>query len=276
VKAKELLASLSAFSLSLPAFFQSAFTGISEPLPLLLLISIACLTSAASMARNLSRLFVGYFAPYLAAAAAAIALMRQPLDALLGPASGDLATLVAARNVVLCALVAAPFSAVALVVASYLAESHRAIAKIILPSGALAALAALAWLASSYSDWYNEVYAVKTLSARLESIAVSPGDRYPLLSLKVALRTDSAKALEAVYLRYNVRRGSTLIRQVADNFPSGLAITREGVLVEKVIELPEDVTYECFEKGVCSVQLQVVARTRFGLAPIDFTLASQG
>jgi len=276
VKAKELLASLSAFSLSLPAFFQSAFTGISEPLPLLLLISIACLTSAASMARNLSRLFVGYFAPYLAAAAAAIALTRQPLDALLGPASGDLATLVAARNVVLCALVAAPFSAVALVVASYLAESHRAIAKIILPSGALAALAALAWLASSYSDWYNEVYAVKTLSARLESIAVSPGDRYPLLSLKVALRTDSAKALEAVYLRYNVRRGSTLIRQVADNFPSGLAITREGVLVEKVIELPEDVTYECFEKGVCSVQLQVVARTRFGLAPIDFTLASQG
>lgn len=276
MKAKELLASLSAFSLSLPAFFQSAFTGISEPLPLLLLISIACLTSAASMARNLSRLFVGYFAPYLAAAAAAIALMRQPLDALLGPASGDLATLVAARNVVLCALVAAPFSAVALVVASYLAESHRAIAKIILPSGALAALAALAWLASSYSDWYNEVYAVKTLSARLESIAVSPGDRYPLLSLKVALRTDSAKALEAVYLRYNVRRGSTLIRQVADNFPSGLAITREGVLVEKVIELPEDVTYECFEKGVCSVQLQVVARTRFGLAPIDFTLASQG
>jgi len=228
------------------------------------------------MARNLSRLFVGYFAPYLAAAAAAIALTRQPLDALLGPASGDLATLVAARNVVLCALVAAPFSAVALVVASYLAESHRAIAKIILPSGALAALAALAWLASSYSDWYNEVYAVKTLSARLESIAVSPGDRYPLLSLKVALRTDSAKALEAVYLRYNVRRGSTLIRQVADNFPSGLAITREGVLVEKVIELPEDVTYECFEKGVCSVQLQVVARTRFGLAPIDFTLASQG
>jgi len=276
VKAKELLASLSAFSLSLPAFFQSAFTGISEPLPLLLLISIACLTSAASMARNLSRLFVGYFAPYLAAAAAAIALTRQPLDALLGPASGDLATLVAARNVVLCALVAAPFSAVALVVASYLAESHRAIAKIILPSGALAALAALAWLASSYSDWYNEVYAVKTLSARLESIAVSPGARYPLLSLKVALRTDSAKALEAVYLRYNVRRGSTLIRQVADNFPSGLAITREGVLVEKVIELPEDVTYECFEKGVCSVQLQVVARTRFGLAPIDFTLASQG
>jgi len=276
VKAKELLASLSAFSLSLPAFFQSAFTGISEPLPLLLLISIACLTSAASMARNLSRLFVGYFAPYLAAAAAAIALTRQPLDALLGPASGDLATLVAARNVVLCALVAAPFSAVALVVASYLAESHRAIAKIILPSGALAALAALAWLASSYSDWYNEVYAVKTLSARLESIAVSPGDRYPLLSLKVALRTDSAKALEAVYLRYNVRRGSTLIRQVADNFPSGLVITREGVLVEKVIELPEDVTYECFEKGVCSVQLQVVARTRFGLAPIDFTLASQG
>ena len=276
MKAKELLASLSAFSLSLPAFFQSAFTGVSEPLPLLLLISIACLTSAASMARNLSRLFVGYFAPYLAAAAAAIALMRQPLDALLGPASGDLATLVAARNVVLCALVAAPFSAVALVVASYLAESHRAIAKIILPSGALAALAALAWLASSYSDWYNEVYAVKTLSARLESIAVSPGDRYPLLSLKVALRTDSAKALEAVYLRYNVRRGSTLIRQVADNFPSGLAITREGVLVEKVIELPEDVTYECFEKGVCSVQLQVVARTRFGLAPIDFTLASQG
>lgn len=276
MKAKELLASLSAFSLSLPAFFQSAFTGISEPLPLLLLISIACLTSAASMARNLSRLFVGYFAPYLAAAAAAIALTRQPLDALLGPASGDLATLVAARNVVLCALVAAPFSAVALVVASYLAESHRAIAKIILPSGALAALAALAWLASSYSDWYNEVYAVKTLSARLESIAVSPGARYPLLSLKVALRTDSAKALEAVYLRYNVRRGSTLIRQVADNFPSGLAITREGVLVEKVIELPEDVTYECFEKGVCSVQLQVVARTRFGLAPIDFTLASQG
>ena len=276
MKAKELLASLSAFSLSLPAFFQSAFTGISEPLPLLLLISIACLTSAASMARNLSRLFVGYFAPYLAAAAAAIALTRQPLDALLGPASGDLATLVAARNVVLCALVAAPFSAVALVVASYLAESHRAIAKIILPSGALAALAALAWLASSYSDWYNEVYAVKTLSARLESIAVSPGDRYPLLSLKVALRTDSAKALEAVYLRYNVRRGSTLIRQVADNFPSGLAITREGVLVEKVIELPEDVTYECFEKGVCTVQLQVVARTRFGLAPIDFTLASQG
>lgn len=276
MKAKELLASLSAFSLTLPAFFQTAFTGISELLPLLLLVSIACLTSAASMARNLSRLFVGFFAPYLAAAAAAIALTRQPLDALLGSASGDLATLVAARNVILSALVAAPFSAVALVVASYLAERHRAIAKIILPLGALAALAALAWLAFSYNDWYNEVYAVKSLSAQLESIAVSPGDRYPLLSLKVALRTDSAKALEAIYLRYNVRRGSTLIRQVADNFPSGLAITREGVLVEKVIELPEGVTYECFEKGVCSVQLQVVARTRFGLAPIDFTLASQG
>lgn len=276
MKAKEFLASLSAFSLSLPAFFQSAFTGISDPLPLLLLISIACLTSAASMARDLSRLFVGFFASYLAAAAAAIALARQPLDALLGSASGDLATLVAARNVVLCALVAAPFSAVALVIASYLAESHRTIAKLILPLGALAASAALAWLASSYSDWYNEVYAVKTLSARLESIAVSPGARYPLLSLKVALRTGGAKALEAVYLRYNVRRGSTLIRQVADNFPSGLAITREGVLVEKVIELPEGVTYECFEKDECNVQLQVIARTRFGLAPIDFTLTSQG
>lgn len=275
MKARELLAGLSTFFFSLSAFFQAAFTGLSEPLPLLLSLSIACLTAASTL-RNLTKLLIGFFTPYLAAAAAAVGLTRFPLDALLGPASGDIATLVAVRNVVLSALAAAPFSAFALVVISYFAESHRALGKLAPPVGALAALAALAWLASSYTDWYNEVYAVKTLSAQLESIGVSPGNPYPLLSLEVSLRTDSVRALEAAYLRYNVLRGSKLIRQVADNFPSGLAITRRGVAVSKAIELPEGVTYRCFESGECSVQLQVVARTRFGLVPMDFALTSRG
>lgn len=275
MKAGELLAGLFVFSLSIAAFFHAAFTGVSDPLPLFLPILAACFISAPVL-KDLTKAVVGFFTPFFAAAATAVALTRYPLDALLGTASGDLATLVVARNVVLGALVVAPFSAVALTVAGYLAERWRRPAKLALPLGALASLAALAALALSYADWYSEVYAVKTLSARLESLNVLPGERYPLLSLSVVLRTESAKPLEAVYLRYNVWRGSELVRQVADNFPGGLAITREGVAVRKAFELPEGLTLACFEGGGCSVHLQVVVRTRFGLTPIDYTLTSRG
>ena len=70
------------------------------------------------------------------------------------------------------------------------------------------------------------------------NLSVSEGER-PILHLKINMST-SKRGVRVLMIVYNVYRGSTLIRQVFQNFPQGLKIAGNKSFT-KSIELPKNV-----------------------------------
>ncbi len=252
-------------------FFQSAFTGLSTQPEYLIPVILAGLI-AGGVTENLTESFTVYLVAQVFSTLTALVLARLPIDILLGSISGDLATLVVAKNVILFNLIyVTPISVIALIVSNYTAETKPKIKKPVYWLSVTVSLLSLAITANSCLNWYHEVHAVKSFSARLLEISFLQ-DSNPSLRLKLNLYTQSKAGLTVFFTRYYVYRGSKLIRFMADNYPIGLKISQNGVNLTKTIELPEDVIFECFLENTCRIHLQVIVGTRFGLTPIDFPL----
>ncbi|MEM2217753.1 MAG: hypothetical protein QW731_05185, partial [Thermofilaceae archaeon] len=221
---------------------------------------------------NLTKSFAIYFVTQVLSIIVALMLAKLPIDILLGSVSGDLATLVITKNVILFNLVyAAPISVITLVMSSYIAESKPKTKKLVFQLSTILLLLSLPVTINSCLNWYYEVYAVKSFSVKLIEVNFLR-DSKSFIHLKLNLYTQSKKGLTAFFTRYYVYKGSKLIRFVADNYPSGLKIFQDGVNLTKAIELPGDTTFECFLENTCRIHLQVMVGTRFGLTPIDFVL----
>ena len=260
------------FFLCLVSYFQSAFTGLlPNPAMLLPIAAAAILTPFAE--RGLKRSLTLLFLAHTFAMAAASLLVLNPIRQLLGPTSAELASIVVVRNVLLYGmLLALPLSIAALAAAGYISERKPRRGKIAAAFCLAAIPLSSALLLYSYSDWYNEVYAVKTLSVELESARYATSGEYPTLELKLSLRTSSPKAVYVDCTRYYVYSGDKLVRQAADSYPEGMQVSEAGREISKSLSLPSDLPPTCFTQGSCTVKLQLVVRTRFGLSLIDFPL----
>jgi len=102
------------------------------------------------------------------------------------------------------------------------------------------------------------------------NLSVSEGER-PILHLKINMST-SKRGVRVLMIVYNVYRGSTLIRQVFQNFPQGLKVAGNKSFT-KSIKLPKNVPLDCFKQGKCSVKIQTNLKTRFGVVPIEYWLS---
>lgn len=271
MKSKVILIALSSFFICLSASFQSAFTGLSTQPEYLIPVILASLI-VGWVAENLTRSFTVYFVTQVLSIIAALVLARLPIDILLGSISGDLATLVIAKNVILFNLVyAAPISVITLVVSNYIAETKPKARKPMFRLYIVLLLLSLSVTINSCLNWYYEVYAVKSFSVKLVEVNFL-NDSNPFIHLKLNLYTQSKTGITVFFTRYYVYKGTKVIRFVADNYPSGLKILQNGINLTKIIELPEDTTFECFLENSCKIHFQVMVGTRFGLTPIDFPL----
>jgi len=222
--------------------------------------------------REFSRSFVYTFGVHLLSIILAIAMVELPIYNLLGDLPGELASLVVIRNVLLYEIIlAAPSSVIVLFFAGYVAERNPILMKTVRKISP-AALLFIALSFHQYSDWWNEVYAVKTLSVELIQASYFNKTTSLEIELRLRLTTKSPKAVPVVYLRYYIYRDSRLVRQLSDNYPGHLKVTTQGVETSKKILLPSGITQDCFESGTCKTTVQVVIQTRFGLSFIDYPL----
>lgn len=261
----------SCFLLCFISFFNSAFSGLATP-PIYMLPIMAASIVVSASEREFSRSFIYTFGIHLLSIILAIAIVELPIYNMLGDLPGELASLVVIRNVLLYEIVlAAPSSVIVLFFTGYAIEKNPILMKM-LRKISPAALLLITLSFHQCNDWWNEVYAVKTLNVELIQASYFNKTTSLEIELRLRLTTKSPKAVPVVYLRYYIYSGSKLVRQLSDNYPEYLKVTTQGVEISKKILLPPGITQDCFESGTCKTTVQVVIQTRFGLSFIDYPL----